>query len=174
MEWLTDFDFWELSANNSAEQKKHFSKLNLLVKLQYIKKGSQNKYNNGKTVTKLNYIEIPLYALYQSRLSSGGRIFGGIGPYAGYSIDGKIKSTNNGQTTSINAFTQAGGFKRFDAGLALIAGYKTPNDIGLSLGYEFGLANVAIANAGGDKIKNRGFSFNVSYSLDKIIEGSKK
>jgi len=48
----------------------------------------------------------------------------------GIAIGRKIKSTNNGQSGSINAFTDNGGYKRFDAGLVLVAGYKTPNNIG--------------------------------------------
>lgn len=174
VEWLMDFDFLTFSDEYVAEQTDHFSNTKLMVKLQFIKKGSQNKYTDGKTTTKLSYIELPIYALYQRPLSSGARIFGGIGPYVGYAINGKIKSTNNGHSSSINAFTQAGGFKRIDAGVALVAGYKTSNNIGISLGYEFGLTNIEVSNAGGDKTKNRGFSLNISYDLDKILSGLKK
>ncbi len=175
VEWLVDFGLGDFGfLDDIAEQTDHSGNTKLLIKLQYIKKGSQNKYANGKTMTKFGYIELPLYAVYQKPLSSGARLFGGIGPYVGYAIDGKIKSTNNGQSSSIKAFSQAGGFKHFDAGVALIAGYKTPNNIGISLGYEYGLANIAVSNAGGDKTKNRGFSLNISYDLDKILSGIKK
>ena len=174
IDWLVGLYFGGYFGNDDvAEQTKGFSKMNVLVKLQFIKKGSQNKYANGKTHTNLSYIEVPLYALYQAKLS-GGKIFGGIGPYLGYGVIGKIKSTNNGQTSSVDAFTQTGGFKRFDAGLAATAGYKTSQGLGFSLGYELGLANIAVRNAGGDKTKNRGFSFNISYDLDKLLSRVKK
>jgi len=175
VEWLVDFglgDWGFLDDINEPAERSENTKL--IVKLQYIKKGSQNKYTDGKTVTRLSYIELPLYVSYQKPLASGARVFGGIGPYAGYAIGGKIKSTNNGQSSSINAFSDNGGYKHFDAGLALIAGYKTPDNIGVSLGYERGLTNIEAGNAGGDKAKNRGFSLNISYDLDKLISRKRK
>lgn len=174
MDWLVGLYFGGYFGNDDvAEQTKGFSKMNVLVKLQFIKKGSQNKYTNDKAHTNLSYIEVPLYALYQAKLSHG-KIFGGIGPYLGYGVIGKIKSTNNGQTSSVDAFTQR--FKRFDAGLATTAGYKTSQGLGFSLGYELGLANIAISLPGNapNKTKNRGFSFNISYDLDKLLKKGKK
>lgn len=58
MEFIMDFDPFKWM--DVAEQTDHSSNTKLMVKLQFIQKGSQSKYTNGKTVIKLSYIEVPL------------------------------------------------------------------------------------------------------------------
>lgn len=129
----------------------------------------QKKSKDGGTKITLNYLEVPLYALYNYQLPSAGNIFGGLGPYFAYGIGGKMKSTYNGQTTEIKSFNKTNGFKPFDAGLGITAGYHIPNNFSFRLAYEIGFVNI-LRNAFGDKAKNRSISLNISYPLNKIIK----
>ncbi|MVM38033.1 outer membrane beta-barrel protein [Spirosoma sp. HMF3257] len=101
----------------------------------------------------------------------------GLGPYFAYGLTGTFTSTFNGQTTKIAAFdTNNGGYKRFDAGLALTIGYQLPNSLRIRLGYDLGLTNIESGPSGpdDDKAYNRALSLNVGYSLAKIISKFKK
>lgn len=129
----------------------------------------QKKSKDGGTKITLNYLEVPLYALYNYQLPSTGNIFGGLGPYFAYGIGGKMKSTYNGQTTEIKSFDKTNGFKPFDAGLGITAGYQIPNSFSFRVAYEIGFVNI-LRNAFGDKAKNRSISLNIGYPLNKIIK----
>jgi hypothetical protein len=141
------------------------SHLRGMAGIEFVQKNSKD----GDTKITLNYLQVPLYALYYYQLPSKGSIFGGLGPYFAYGIGGKMKSTFNGQTTETKSFDKTTGFKPFDAGLSITAGYKIPNSFSFSLAYEIGLVNID-RNAFGDETKNRGISLNISYPLNKIIK----
>lgn len=133
--------------------------------IEFIQKNSKD----GSTKITLDYLQVPLYALYQFQPSSSGNFFGGLGPYFAYGIGGSMKTTYNGQTTKSKSFDKTTGYKPFDAGLSLTAGYKITNSFSFSLAYDYGLVNID-RNAFGDKTKNRGISLNVRYPLNKIIK----
>lgn len=122
--------------------------------------------SDGGATTTLNYLEIPLYALYKYRLegAGAGSIFGGLGPYLAYGIGGNVSDGG----TKISAFDGDNSFKRFDAGLGITAGYQIPQSFSFRLAYELGLANIQKSNFG-DQAQNRSFSLNVGYPLDKLI-----
>jgi Outer membrane protein beta-barrel domain len=128
--------------------------------LEYVLKRS----GDGGSTTSLDYLQVPLYALYYYRLQGAGSVFGGLGPYLAYGFAGNIKAGNE----SIGAFSGDDSFNRFDAGLGLTIGYKMPQSFSFSLGYDIGLANIQ-KNGFGDKAQNKGISFNVGYPLDKLI-----
>lgn len=112
--------------------------------------------NKGIDGGSLAYLQVPLYAMYQYKLDGdAGKVFGGLGPYFAYGIIG-------------SAFGDEEGFKRFDAGLGITAGYEMPQSLSFRLGYDVGLANIQ-KNAFGDKANNRTISLSVGYSLDKLI-----
>ncbi len=104
-------------------------------------------------------------------MPSAGDIFGGLGPYFAYGIGGKTKINFSGRTTEMQSFDKTSGYKPFDAGLSLTAGYKIYNSFSFRFAYEFGFVNIE-RNAFGDKTKNSGFSLNVSYPLNKIFRKS--
>ncbi|GAB4013265.1 hypothetical protein GCM10028808_31830 [Spirosoma migulaei] len=152
----------------------HFA---LMPGVQLIRKGNKVSDSFGTDVTHLLYLEIPVYALYRHYLPDNkGELFGGLGPYFAYGLSGNFKSTFNGQTSSFPAFGGNGGFKRFDAGLALTAGYQFPNSLRIRLGYELGLTNIESGPSGpdDDKAYNRAISLNVGYPLAKIVDKFKK
>ena len=147
----------------------------LMPALELVQKGDKTKYASGTDVTRLLYLNLPVYAIYRHPLANGkGELFGGLGPYFGYGLSGTFKSTSNGQTFSSPAFNATnGGLKRFDAGLALTAGYQLPTGLRIRLGYELGLANIE-SGSGYEKSYNRALSLNVGYPLAKIVDKFKK
>ncbi|MCY7353373.1 MAG: PorT family protein [Cytophagaceae bacterium] len=140
----------------------------LMTGLQLIGKGGKQEDFGGTDRVRLLYLEVPVYALYQHELPNKGLVFGGLGPYFGYGLSGKYKSTFNGQTTSFDAFDKDnGGFRRFDGGLAFTAGYRLPSSLQFRLAYELGLAN--IETGPDNKTTNRALSVSVGYSLNKLF-----
>lgn len=128
----------------------------------------QKKSKDGNTKNTLNYLEVPIYALYQTDLGTGGNVFGGLGPYVAYGVGGKLKSTSGGQTNKTKSFDKTTGFKPFDAGLTLTAGYRIPNSFSFRLAYDLGLADIGRNDF--DKVVNRTISLNIGYPLDKITK----
>lgn len=98
---------------------------------------------------------MPALAIYTHDLSDDRKVFGGLGPDFAYGVGGKIKDPGFSQ----KAFDL--GFKRFDAGLTLTAGYKFNKRWSVRLAFDLGLAN--IEHESFDKTKNRSFSVNVGY-----------
>ncbi|GAB2582954.1 porin family protein [Spirosoma areae] len=147
----------------------------LMPALELVQKGGKTKYAGGSDVTRLLYLELPVYAIYRHYLPDNkGELFGGLGPYFGYGLSGTFKSTFNGQAFSSPAFDATnGGLKRFDAGLAFTVGYQLPSSLRIRLGYELGLANIE-SGSGYEKSYNRAFSVNVGYPLGKIVDKLKK
>jgi hypothetical protein len=133
--------------------------------IEFIQKNSKD----AETKVTLNYLEVPLFALYQIHSYSHGNLFGGLGPYFAYGIGGKIKSEYGGETYENKSFDKEIGYKRFDTGIGFTAGYKMTDSFSFSLAYELGLTNLERSDAG-DKTKNRGISLNVRYPLDKLIK----
>jgi hypothetical protein len=138
--------------------------------LEYIGKGYKTKAGGEKLVTHLNYLELPVYVAYAYPISSG-TLFAGAGPYFAYGIGGKIKSS----FVSINSFGEngAGGYKRFDAGLGLIAGYKMNNGFSVHIAYDLGLANIAFSSQD-FTAKNRSISLNVGYEISRLFNPKNK
>jgi hypothetical protein len=129
--------------------------------LGFVQKGSKT---NG-IASRLNYLEGQSDALYQHWFSSGDAVFGGLGPYIAYGLGGKSDGIDN--------FGGMDGYKRFDAGLNLKAGYQM--DIGLRfiLGYDLGLYDKS-SDPSDYTSRNRSFSLSVGYSVDKIIGAIKR
>ena len=149
----------------------HFA---LMPGVQLIRKGNKYSDSFGTDVTRLLYLELPVYALYRHPLPDNkGEVFGGLGPYFALGLSGKSKYTFNSQTSEFAAFGNNGIYKRFDAGLALTAGYQFTNSVRLRLSYEWGLINIE-SNAGDDKTFNRALSLNVGYPISKIADKFKK
>jgi len=129
----------------------------------------QKRSKDGSIKITLNYLQVPAYLLYYYQLPSAGNIFGGLGPYFAYGIGGKTKSNYNGHISETKSFDKTTGFKPFDVGLGIKAGYKITSSFSFSLAYDYGLANID-RNPAGEKAKNRELSLNISYPLNKIVK----
>ncbi len=110
----------------------------------------------------LFYFGVPLYALYVKELSHG-KIYGGLGPYFAYGLGGKSTDLSGGVTQKFNSFDKDLGFKRFDAGLGITAGYSFSNGIDVRLDYTSGFANIGRDN---EKITNKTFGAHAMYTLN--------
>lgn len=134
--------------------------IHYMAGIEFVQKKSEDA---GTTIT-LNYLEVPLYILYQTPVTSTGNVFGGLGPYFAYGIGGNMKT----DSYKTKAFDKTTGYKPFDAGLGLMAGYTITNSFSFSLDYEIGLVNID-RNPAGDKAKNRSIGLNIDYPLNKLI-----
>jgi len=111
---------------------------------------------SSESTEKINYLEVPLNIAYKYSLDDNYKIFGQVGPYLGYALNGKDKT--DGETTDIEFGD--GGMKRFDLGLGIGAGVEFGPMVA-GLGYQFGLANLADSSDG--KAKNKVFQISVAY-----------
>jgi Outer membrane protein beta-barrel domain len=140
--------------------------------LEFIEKGSKYSESGYTSTIALNYIELPIDVIYQYPVMDNGSVFAGLGPYFADGIGGK---TNDGSSTT-NSFGGSDGFKRFDAGLHLTAGYRMSCLLSASLVYEIGIVNIANNSNGlsgpgyptlGDH--NHVFSINLAYCLGGLM-----
>lgn len=80
------------------------------------------------------YLDIPVHAGYKYAISESVALFGEFGPYFGIGLFGK--------TDGEDMFGEDG-FKRFDFGLGLRAGLEFNKKVPVSIGYDFGVLDVA-------------------------------
>ncbi len=126
-----------------------------------------------KTTVGLNYIQLPVNAVYATQFRSA-RLYAGAGGFAGLGIGGKIKSettidfTAGGKEVSkeeTDAFKKAedggAGLKRFDFGIGALAGLQLSNGLFVQAGYQLGLANIAADET--SKYSNRGLHLTIGY-----------
>jgi hypothetical protein len=138
--------------------------------LEFVQKGFKSTLgNNSISKSRLDYLEVPVYGMYRYRLSDGGVLYGGLGPYFAYGIAG---NTKDGSYSSSSFGENNEGYKRFDAGLGIIGGYRFNFGLSVDLSYELGLVDIAYASED-ITARNRAFSINVGYPLSKLIPGLK-
>lgn len=128
-------------------------------------KGGQLDYGS---ILKANldayYLEIPIHIGYKHSLSENFAIFGEFGPYIGIGLFGKSKIESEGESISVDTFSEDGGVKRFDMGLGFKLGVEINKLIPISVGYDFGLANINNDNNGGS-IKNSNLTISIGYKF---------
>jgi outer membrane protein with beta-barrel domain len=130
--------------------------------LEYIGKGA--KFFGGNGTIGLNYLEVPIHFLYHYPIGPG-HAYGGLGPYFAYGIGGR-----DGGESSFGE--NNGGFKRFDAGVGFMFGYKLSMGVSLDFGYDLGLANIEYASQD-VKGHSRCFSINLGYQIGKLFAKKK-
>lgn len=144
-------------------------------------KGEETKKIKGYNKVIFNYIEMPLnitYKLYNFRFYGGPFVALGVGGnhyynYAHYTNDGKRTSFRGSKelTPVFKGTSSKNEFKAFDYGFNVNLGYRI-NRILFNAGYSFGLKNTTakneiFSNPKNFIIKNRTFTFSVSYFLIK-------
>jgi hypothetical protein len=129
--------------------------------------GYIGKGNKGSGFTeRLNYLEVS-EALVYTHKTTGGLLYGGLGPYVAYGLGGKEKF--NGGSEPV--FT-ADGYKRFDAGIHFLGEYRLNSGLSLGLGYDLGIFDKS-KDPSDYTSRNRTMLFEVGYSLDKIVNAIK-
>lgn len=138
-------------------------------------KGSKFSYDgdgmDGSVTTNVMALEIPVNGVYYIPTGGSGSVFLGAGPYAAYSLSGKVKAKGNigefgGEGESDLDF---GGDDRdqnaFDFGLNFMAGYRLAGGFTINAGYGLGLANLSPSDNSDNKFSNRVLSFGVGFQL---------
>ncbi len=109
--------------------------------LTYNTKGAELVYNNafvnGTAKFKLNYIELPVLAVFN--LSNNFNIH--AGPYIAYLVDGKATNDSQGTLFDVENSLSNEDYNKFDAGLAIGVGFDTDN-LGVGVRYNYGLQTV--------------------------------
>lgn len=118
-------------------------------------KGSKTKIDLGPLGStdlklNLNYIEIPINAVYRFNGEDGGFMLHG-GPYLGYLMSAKLNETSG-----------TDGMKKMDFGINVGAGYQLP--MGLFVRAQYGLGLASIYEEGGS-VTNRVIGISVGYNL---------
>jgi len=125
-------------------------------------KGGKSTSEDGTDKITLNYLEVPVNFLYKVPAGNGKVFFGG-GPYLGYGLSGKGKSSD-GTTTDVTFGSTADDIKNPDYGINLLAGYQFSQGLAINVNYGLGLANLSNDDAGVNlKTKNQVLSFSLSY-----------
>lgn len=136
--------------------------------LLYSGKGGKIKDSDAKL--KLGYLQVPINFLFKPEVGAG-KLNLGAGPYVAYAVSGKLKSGDE----SINIFSDEAtaegeaGYKRFDAGLGIVAGYELPVGLYLGIHADLGLINSVkkpeIAEDFDISSKNTSFGVNVGFKF---------
>lgn len=131
--------------------------------LEYVVKGGKQSDGGVTTVTKLNYLEIPVLFNYNHTLGNGKSVFhAGLGPWVAIALSGKFKTA--GQQTAIK-FGSNGDFNRMDFGAGFKVGFLFVRKWDVSLGYDLGMSNLLGGGADGDKGKTRNLSLSLGYRI---------
>ena len=116
---------------------------------------------------KLLYVELPLLALFRFDVSSSLRLYGGLGPYLGVGLGGRISSTfaplGEREVVFGSGAVGSNSFRRFDYGVSGAAGLEWH---GLMVGvtYGYGLADLGSALA---KSYHRPIGISVGFWLNR-------
>lgn len=159
-------------------------KFGVRTSLNFLQKKSELTYQTEQFDDKpfsvnstLNYLELPIYAVYKIPLNKM-KVFVGAGPSFGYGISGKLKAKGwmeaDGEgdqidvvpvSAEIDAFKKeeddGAGFKRFDISASAIAGVEFKNGLYAHAGYTHGFSNIGE----GVDYKNRGIQLTVGFLL---------
>jgi len=104
--------------------------------------------------------EVPIYLMGQWKTLSGGRVYGGIGPYFGYGFSAKMKDSD------INLYKKVDGetpMKRMTAGAAAQIGYEFKYGFQINAGYKIGFTNALDAGSDDSKMLPHSVSLGIGY-----------
>ena len=127
-------------------------------------KGGKSSSEDGTDKVTLNYLEVPVNFLYKVPAGDG-KVFFGAGPYLGYGLSGKSKSSD-GTSTDVTFGSTTDDVKNPDFGFNFLAGYQFSQGFALNVNYGLGLANLSNDDAGVNlKTKNQVLSFSLTYFI---------
>ena len=115
-----------------------------------IGKGTKENSQNYFYRTDLTYLELPLNLLYKKSTAKGSFFIGG-GPAPSFYI---------GESVFYSGYQ---GFKKFDVGVNILAGYELPIGFSINLHYTHGLLNITYDRTNVPVIKNRCAGISVGY-----------
>lgn len=109
------------------------------------------------------YLEIPVHFGYKYAFNENVSAFGEFGPYFSFGLFGKAKAKSMGDEAKVDTFSDDGGVKRFDFGLGFRLGIELNNRVPISVGYDFGLINVA--KDADESVKNSNLTLSIGYKF---------
>lgn len=109
------------------------------------------------------YLDIPVHLGYKYAFNESVSVFGEFGPYFAFGLFGKAKLSLMGDEIKVDTFSDDGGVKRFDFGLGLRVGVEINNRVPISIGYDFGLVNVAKDTD--DAIRSSNITLGIGYKF---------
>jgi hypothetical protein len=139
-------------------------------------KYSLDEFGSTKSSVRLNYVQVPLHAIYGIRTGNV-NIYAGLGGYAGYGFSGEVKNTlwfyteDGGYEVSekLKAFDKleddGGDLNRFDYGASGFAGVHLKSGLFVQAGYQLGIAN--ISRDKDDTYRNRAIQLTVGFLLGR-------
>ncbi|WP_316791676.1 porin family protein [Pedobacter frigoris] len=162
-----------MSYNFGLQYKKSLTeKLYLLPELSYTVKGTRIYYiypigftGPMKRLNRLNYIQLTIPAIVALPVNDEYDFEIGAAPFLGYLSGGKSETVEFDDSTSERKFNSTD-FKKMDAGLQFLIGFRLSKKLGFHFKYDWGLANVQYEVAD-PNIKTRNVSFNMSWIFAK-------
>jgi hypothetical protein len=175
------------SGSNSSSTTGSLTSFSIPPSLLYTGKGATEKENesnpeysiNSNVKLTLNYLELPVYALYHTPVGDND-FFIGAGPFVGYGLSGKEKGSESesitedndtqSASTSVDQNVKFGSdsssdVKRIDYGISAMAGFKFSMGFLVSVYYDLGLANIDPDSSDDSKIRTRVAGLSVGYSF---------
>jgi len=160
-------NFLSLSNPQSeASEKSNSWSIDFMGGLEFIVKGAKEDFGNDDvTKSRINYIEIPLYALYSYHLPAM-TFYGGLGPYIAFALSAHYKEVYQGQTFKgkIDIGGDNGSITRCDGGLTLTAGAHFLKNFDAALKLDLGIVDIEKPSPE-DQVYTRSVSLNVGYVL---------
>ena len=145
--------------------------------LSFIQKGTKDEQTYGNVTEKvklnMNCIELALNFLYHSTGNSGS-FFIGAGPSFGFNTSGKLSYSDG--TDSYSEKIEIGNdpdndlIKGLDIGANVLAGYRLPNGLFFSAGYNAGLNNLFPGGSDDGTLKSHYFGI----KLGLMLKGNSK
>lgn len=134
----------------------------LQPQLVFATRGTTDKstYDGDVTKVSLNYIDLPIIALYKHPATFG-NLFAGLGPVFSYAVSGNLKREGETKTMFSDELKY---WKHGDISLQVTAGAELRKNIIVSLYYQAGFKDIyehEVVN-----IKNRSFGFSIGYILN--------
>ena len=144
--------------------------------LNFVQKGSKEEETfmgvTEKVKLNINCLEIPLNLVFNAT-SNTGTFFIGAGPSFAFNLSGKLKYDDG--TDSFSEDIEIGNdpdndiLKSLDIGLNALAGYRFPNGLSFSAGYNAGLNNLLPGGSDDGTLKSHYFSIKLGF----MLKGSK-
>lgn len=135
--------------------------------LLYSTKGFIDKDLDYKATASVNYLEIPMNAIYKINLG-GTMMLISAGPYLGFALSGKYKGTEHGldfdESINIGNNEDTDDIKALDYGLNIGVGVEIKQII-IGLQYGLGLANISTYTGEGSKSSNKVIGISVGYKF---------
>lgn len=121
---------------------------------------SEWEQNGVKDTYESLAVEVPIYAMGQWSLPTGGRIYAGIGPYFAMGVKAKLKDSDVDLYEEIDGETP---FTRINAGGAALIGYEFNFGLQINASYRLGLINSLDSKKDDAKMNSQVVSLGIGY-----------